>query len=759
MFTYKSRTELSQAYLVEGDLVQVLGIAKEGDSATQYGLVRDNSYVTQAEIVSLASNNKVELFPAASSTGYDDVSNATVSVGSGTTSRTLSDRFSSVVNVKDYGAVGDGVTDDVNAFKLAFSKAIEYKLPLYIPSGDFLLKVALSEGECLFSLPEEPSAWFEVFGDGIQSRMLISYEEATWTAVFSTIFGHTTSLQPNSLIGASRGGYGTFVARDFSVKGSWKDGSSKSFGPFLFSFAKSDLLEVRNTHVSYWSNKWSTSRLCNSFKAINNEVYICSSDVFRMQGGSNCMIIGNKVQYADDDVVALHTLTTSDPLEASSSKMIVQGNIFEDSEGILILGGQSVIVSDNILNRCHGTCIAVQNVLSGIEGRSPITSVTIANNIITDTMSRRLASGDGFEVTSATNACIVVGLSPATAAASGTLVGYPNSSGVFERGWMVDSTTPSSGAYHSKDFSIQGSAGGRCITVSGNSITRTVGSGLTYSTIAGCPYIDRYGSFDPEVPETAFSYQGISIYGGDVTGFVISDNHIQGMRQNGIILWAYNSHSANWVHYKGGSIFNNVIIDTPVGLTTTETTHTCSWNLNISNNYFDCDPYHKHGLRNIDGSWNDTTSLTAPTGINLTCIKGVVCNNNSFSNCFIPIRPSLTSTDGTSKGAYAGTGNVIYCQPVSVNYDPSNKGVGNVGTGAEFTHIIYDADPTSTTYGVMNTTPQYVSALKPVGYYVRGVFIRNVNAGQAGTAGGQGWLRLTTGDGDVLGTDWLVIPT
>ena len=52
-----------------------------------------------------------------------------------TTPRMLKDRFADVVNVKDFGAVGDGVHDDTAAFE----KAASQKKAVYVPSGSYRL--------------------------------------------------------------------------------------------------------------------------------------------------------------------------------------------------------------------------------------------------------------------------------------------------------------------------------------------------------------------------------------------------------------------------------------------------------------------------------------------------------------------------------------------------------------------------------------------------------------------------------------------
>jgi len=85
-------------------------------------------------------------------TADDDSTNTATATG-GTTARSHADRFADVVNVKDYGAVGDGLTDDtaaVNAAWTAYKNATAFaevsgstwqdikKAALYFPPGDYV---------------------------------------------------------------------------------------------------------------------------------------------------------------------------------------------------------------------------------------------------------------------------------------------------------------------------------------------------------------------------------------------------------------------------------------------------------------------------------------------------------------------------------------------------------------------------------------------------------------------------------------------
>lgn len=51
--------------------------------------------------------------------------------------RSLIERCRDIVNVKDYGAIGDGIVDDSCAFEAAIDVAIAVVAPLYIPTGMF----------------------------------------------------------------------------------------------------------------------------------------------------------------------------------------------------------------------------------------------------------------------------------------------------------------------------------------------------------------------------------------------------------------------------------------------------------------------------------------------------------------------------------------------------------------------------------------------------------------------------------------------
>ncbi|MDB5491197.1 MAG: hypothetical protein JWO78_1046 [Micavibrio sp.] len=64
-------------------------------------------------------------------------------VGTGAATRTAADKFSDLVSVKDFGATGDGLSDD----RLAFQKALAAHDSVFVPNGVYLISGTVSVGE------------------------------------------------------------------------------------------------------------------------------------------------------------------------------------------------------------------------------------------------------------------------------------------------------------------------------------------------------------------------------------------------------------------------------------------------------------------------------------------------------------------------------------------------------------------------------------------------------------------------------------
>ena len=77
--------------------------------------------------------------------------------GTGAVTRTVASKLNDTVSVKDFGAVGDGVTDDTAAIQAAFTYATANNKSIYIPAGTYLSsnQITTTAGSISF------------FGDGV----------------------------------------------------------------------------------------------------------------------------------------------------------------------------------------------------------------------------------------------------------------------------------------------------------------------------------------------------------------------------------------------------------------------------------------------------------------------------------------------------------------------------------------------------------------------------------------------------------------
>ncbi len=80
----------------------------------------------------------------------------------------------SVANVKDFGAKGDGVTDDTRAFKKAVTLSRERKIPVFVPRGEYRLTDTLDLREQSLK-GGEPGAWNA--DSAPMARLIIDHEK------------------------------------------------------------------------------------------------------------------------------------------------------------------------------------------------------------------------------------------------------------------------------------------------------------------------------------------------------------------------------------------------------------------------------------------------------------------------------------------------------------------------------------------------------------------------------------------------------
>lgn len=117
--------------VVEGTIVLVL-----------HGSVYSNTYWKQATVGDIVIGTSNITFDAA--IGSSSSAMSFLQAGTGAVSRTVQSKLRDIVCVLDFGATGDGVTDDAAAIQLAVTAAVVGGFDLYFPAGTYLIGTAIS---------------------------------------------------------------------------------------------------------------------------------------------------------------------------------------------------------------------------------------------------------------------------------------------------------------------------------------------------------------------------------------------------------------------------------------------------------------------------------------------------------------------------------------------------------------------------------------------------------------------------------------
>lgn len=442
------------------------------------------------------------------------------------------------------------------------------------------------------------------------------------------------------------------------------------------------------------------------------------------------------VHFADDDISVSVEPAETEPVGGVGT---INNNSAYDTFGIQSLGGKVLAVNDNVGLRLKGWDIEVSYEGSFTEGETSSHTVSIKGNAFSDTLSVNPSGG--------TNAgeCFLIG--SFGQAGSHTLPWNNNSgAGTVQQPWPY--------AWTNGQLSVNTTVEpGHGLVMSGNSCGRSLsGVGTVYSAAGfnptgetnGAKMITPTGWLDITLTEANMSVSGIVVRDYLNNAWIANNDLEPGLYCVLIepVLTANSVQNSTFTH--------NRCSNTPSDGVGSNLAAPLQLNMTFVSNEFNCDPFFVSPNRTTHGKWSNAA---APSGLDLSYMKGAVEGGNQFKNCLQLVRINSDSiVSQIAEDVYWGT-------PAALGYSANNIGDGYVpptGTVGKWHFVIADFDPTSATYGqVTNDNYEAAATIPTTGTWVQGEFVWN-NSGPVCSGGvlSYGWSRRTTGASNTSGTDW-----
>jgi hypothetical protein len=711
--------KLAVSKLQQGSPRQVLQTNNTGTSA---------EWSSNLSLNNLQADGSVTLSASTTIGGNAPITSVSVINGSSVAVspfRKLSDYSGDVVNVKDYGAVGNGIVDDTSAIQAALNRVntlgggVVYFTPGRYRKADTSPTLLMysnttlrGDGDCSVivhdDLPTNPRKDLLV-ADNTQNIAFVNFK------IEGTVYAHTVETnQSQTLTG--------FNVVNLRMLGVTIQGVR--FMATAFTYARDVIVQE-----------------CRFVDVLR--------DGARFTASSNVSIVGNVFYRVADDAIALHSIDpdTNFPVPAGftswdnvppSSGITISGNTFEACQGIKILGAKTALITNNVMRRMLRLPIVIDNTINLPEGNTPIFCVQIVNNIITDTFYNFNAPTDtgGY--------AIKIKIRDRSAGALSSQPGY--SSDVSPYNWV-----------NNIDAAGKVNVGSWGITVAQNTIATTlpVTGVSTYSDYGYGNLLDRQGGslgpgfYNPSITSTFFAVDGI-YFEGPVRGLVIESNMLSGggINTSAIVIKGYAS--SNGLDRASAVVRNNTVTDWPGTGIELNSANSASHYV-VLGNWLDLDPLFRHPSHASTNKW---TSSSVVYGINV--VSGI-CGVAAYNTV------QHMSDIVTDAGAFSWHNNYAIYDPNGTDGlgdEPDCRGIRKILRQVAFNAIIYDGNPSSAAFKEIITVPDIAAISIPTsGTYVKGHVVKNVAGTVVNPGAGQeyyviGWQRITTGSGHVLNTDW-----
>ena len=623
-----------------------------------------------------------------------------------------------VINVLDYGATGDGVTDDSVAIQAGIAAVAALGGgSLYFPPGDYYCP---NTGGAALVVTSS----IRLYGAGMY-RSVIKFDDSAGASRRDCL---TCTSGAYDIEMENLGIQGDFGTVDWTQRS------------HLVEFITTGNVTVDKCRFSY--SRYMSLVISTAHKVLvtNCEFYRGAADGCRATASDNVMVSNNFFESINDDAIAIHS--RDDSGSPSTVGIVVSNNRLVDSQGITCLGAKHAVIDGNSITRGHtrGITVGIGENPPGLEGSTAQLGISITNNVITDMMR-------GYEFSAASGgSCTYIRVH------SGVPTIKPGS------GYVGQAYTPTPEIVSPYPYFYTNDTDGTApnigtwfLRISGNTCIRTLGVTANYSDYGFGTRYGRSGPVDPAVVASTLG-SGCPMVSIDshVDNCMISDNIMYGAMQDALVMNGPNTTA--WLGAQNLSISGNHIAN----VVTRAMYINCEGSADIRGNYINCDPLHVHPNRTspLDGTWD--AGWGNSIGIHVAG-NNVTVHDNSFRN----LGNVFT---GTTPDDQDWSGNVYYCDLVTNgSYNVGNVGIGYIGAGYARlggTCVIEDGDPSSANYGKIKNIMICAGTGIPTGTqkYLQGHVIRRHTPTVVASGTSDyviiGWVRLTTGTGHVLNTDW-----